>query len=133
MFFGAEPELQQQLVTVETAARGEVRAVLLILERARNPDAAFLSLLKKLEGNLRQRNISLLLCGVEADMGKALAGTGLEARIGADRIFSDRPNHDQSRRDAIQAAYDLLGENLCPGCPRRKENAAAYQPWDYSI
>ncbi len=133
LFFGAEPELQQQLVALETAARGEVRAVLLILERARNPDAAFLSLLKKLESTLRQRNISLLLCGVEADMGKALAGTGLEARIGADRIFGDRPNHDQSRRDAIQAAYDLLGENLCPGCPRRKENAAAYQPWDYSI
>ena len=90
-----------------------------------------MTLLQTLHNRLRQRDVALLLCGAAADLRKALASSGLEAQIGAGRIFSDLPSRDASRRDAIQAAYDLLGDARCATCPRRQESAG--QPWDYMI
>jgi SulP family sulfate permease len=86
LFFGAEPDLKEHCLAIEKAARGDVRAVVLELERARNPDAAFLGLLKALDRNLRQRNVSLILCGVEPGLGKALAAAGLAIPTGGERI-----------------------------------------------
>jgi len=131
--FGAEPELKDYFVAIERAARGDVRAVILALERARNPDAAFLNLLQTLDKGLRRRNVTLLLCGVGSDLGKALAGTGVGTQIGLRWIFGDRPSHDASRQDAIRAAYGLLGGSLCSSCPRRQENADSNEPGDYVI
>jgi SulP family sulfate permease len=114
LFFGAEPEMQRHLLAIDQAAGPEVRAVVLVLERARNPDAAFLNLLAGLERSLRARDVALLLCGVGAELGQALARTGLEARIGVGRIFS-------GVGDAVGAAYPLLGDARCATCPRRTE------------
>jgi MFS superfamily sulfate permease-like transporter len=114
LFFGSEVELKQSLLTIERAALEgtgppKVRAVILVLKRGRNPDAAFLNLLAGLIRMLRERDVVLFLCGVGADLGKALADIGLETQIGASRIFSDQPSRDASRRDAVHAAYKLLG------------------------
>jgi SulP family sulfate permease len=119
LFFGAQAELKQHLLTIEQAARGEVRAVILVLERARNPDAAFLSLLDGLVRILRNRDVALFLCGVGADLRKALAGVGLDAQIGASRIFSDQPSREAGQRDVVRAAYLSFGDTLCSSCPRR--------------
>jgi SulP family sulfate permease len=132
LFFGTEPELKRHLTAVEQEANGDVRVVVLVLERARNPDAAFLTLLGALARSLQKRGVALLLCGVGADLGKALANSGLEGQIGADRIFPDRPGRDGDRRDAVNAAYRLLGDSLCPHCPRRQEGAGG-EWWDYVI
>jgi SulP family sulfate permease len=127
LFFGAEPELKEHLAAVERAANGGARAVALSLERARNPDAAFLHLLNALDDNLRRRGVALLLWGVDPDLNRALARTGLAARIGADRIVADPPGHG-----AVESAYRLLGADLCPTCPRQPD-APANQPLDYLI
>jgi SulP family sulfate permease len=133
LFFGAEPELEKHLLAVERAAQGEVRVVILVLRRAHNPDAAFLGLLRQLHERLEQRNVALLLCDVQADLRRALAVTGLGPRIGADRIFRDRPGQGPSTRDAVQLAYKMLGDGLCAACPRRQEGAGADEPLDYVI
>jgi SulP family sulfate permease len=126
LFFGVEPELKKHFVAIEQAARGDVRAVMLVLERARNPDAAFLSLLRSLDRNLRRRDVALILCGVGPDLAEALARTRLADTIGAARICRDR-------RDAVEAAYKLLGDDVCSTCPRRQASDTAGPWWDYVI
>lgn len=133
LFFGAEVELKQHLLAIERAAHREIRAVILVLERGRNSDAAFLNLLDGLVRALRQRDVALFLCGVGADLGKTLAGIGLEAQIGASRIFADQPSRDASRREAVHAAYKLIGQALCSSCPRREESTETGESREYVI
>jgi len=131
LFFGAEPELKEHLAAVERAARDGAGAVVLLLERARNPDAAFLSLLDALEVSLRGRGVALLLGGVEPDLGRGLARSGLAARIGAGRIVEGRPGHDAGWREVVHSAYRVLGDALCSGCPRRP-SAGAGRPLNHA-
>ncbi len=133
LFFGAEPDLQKHFVTMGQEAGDEVRVVLLVLKRARNPDAAFLRLLEAFHRDLRRRDVSLLLCGVQPDLSQALAGTRLDARIGAERIFRDLPGRAPSTPDALRHAYELLGDGRCPACPRRQPNGSADEAVDYVI
>jgi SulP family sulfate permease len=111
LFFGAEPELEKHLAAIERAARAETRVVLLVLERARNPDAAFLRLLEKFHGQLQQRGVALILCGVQSDLAEALGATGVDARIDGSRIFFEHPGCDSGTRDSVRLAYSLLGES----------------------
>jgi SulP family sulfate permease len=123
-----------------------VRAVILVLHRARNPDAAFLHLLDEFNAHLRQREIALVLAGVQPDLSRALTNTGLDARIGVRQIFCDPkktnpqevsattfPGQGSSTWDAIHFAYGLLGDDLCSTCPRRKEAPPADRTIDYVI
>jgi SulP family sulfate permease len=112
---------------------GPVRVVLLVLKRARNPDAAFLTLLRAFLGPLRQRGVALILCGVQPDLDRALASTGLDVQIGAGRLFRDRPGQGSNTREAFDCAYSLLDKDLCAACPRRQDKARADQPVDYVI
>ncbi len=112
LFFGAEPELQRHLSAIDQAARGDVRVVILVLERARNPDAAFLNLVEKLARSLQVRGVALLLCGVGPDLRTSLARTGLDARLGADHLFGGEAGDRSSTQESLAAAYALLGEHL---------------------
>jgi len=133
LFFGAEPELEKHFGVIEHAAQGQARVVILVLKRARNPDAAFLNLLNGLHYRLQRRDISLLLCAVQADLSKALASTGVDARIGVNHIFRDQPGQNSSIGDAVHFAYHLLGDNLCSTCPGRQQKAGTNQPSEYVI
>ncbi len=138
LFFGTEVELKQHLQEIERAAlrelaSPEVRAVILVLERGRNPDAAFLHLLDNLVRALRKGNVVLFLCGVGADLDKAMTDIGLAEQIGTARIFSDQPSCDVSRRDAVHAAYKLLGDSLCSSCPRRQKIPGGGESSEYVI
>jgi SulP family sulfate permease len=159
LFFGAEPELDKHFAVIEQTAIADhfgaatdiernhkVRAVILVLHRARNPDAAFLTLLEDLNSHLRQRDIVLVLAGVQPDLSRALKGSGLEARIGVQKIFCDPkklnsrevpatnfPGQGSSTWDAIHFAYHLLGDDLCATCPRRKSPPPPDRTMDYVI
>jgi SulP family sulfate permease len=128
LFFGAEPELASHLATIERSAQGEVRAVVLVLKQARNPDAAFLHLLRDFHSRLCRVNATLLLCGVHSDLRKALASTGIDSQIGVSRILCESATHDSSIREAVEMAYSLLGANLCATCPRRNGKLRAEEP-----
>jgi SulP family sulfate permease len=133
LFFGAEPELEKQLTSINQAAASNVGAVILVLKQARNPDATFLTLLSTFHARLRSRGIALLLSGVHPDLGKALASTGLDRKIEATRIFPEQPGQDSSIPDALQRAYELLGDHRCLTCPRRLETPGKDQPWEFVI
>jgi SulP family sulfate permease len=132
LFFGAEPYLARHFAAIEHAAQKDVRAVILVLKRARNPDAAFLNLLSTFADKLRKRDVTLILCGVEPSLDRSLVRTGLQERIGSSHIFCTQPDKDTSLPDAVHFAYTLLGDNVCPLCPRH-QNAEIRAPSDYVI
>ena len=109
MFFGAGAELAKHLATVDEAARGAVRTVILSLRRARNPDAVFLSALRVFCAGLHARGVTLLLCGVRSDLLNALAATGLTATIGEEHIFAEDQPDNSSECSAVRFAQNLLG------------------------
>ncbi|HYV39033.1 MAG TPA: STAS domain-containing protein, partial [Gemmataceae bacterium] len=134
LFFGAEPELDKHLTAIVTETRkGKGRVVILVLKGARNPDAAFLHLLRKFHGDLDTRGVDLLLCAVLPDLAKALTITRLDELIGINRIFHDGPVPGVSTHQAVLFAYGLLGNDYCSICPRKQPGGGRDEPLVYEI
>ncbi|MCI0702442.1 MAG: SulP family inorganic anion transporter [Planctomycetia bacterium] len=110
LFFGTEVELARHISTVSKSAQGEVRVVILVLKRGRNPDAGFLNQLRDLHETLRARGVILLLCGVQTDLMKCLTTTHLARMIGLERIFADGANGQPAEGEAIKFAQRFLAE-----------------------
>jgi len=108
-----------------------VRVVVLRLKRVRNPDAVCLVLIDAFLSRLEARGVKVLLCGVRHDLAKVLRSTGLEGRL-AGRLFLEVLGPSSSTLDAVRHAYELLGSDVCPTCPRRHE-AANREGWYYMI
>lgn len=139
LFFGAEPEIEKHLSAIQNAipvssvapsCEGETnsatsasRVVILMLRQARNPDGAFLNLLAEFHESLSRRNATLILYGVQSDLSKALASTGLDEQIGKQHIFPVSPEVNGASREAVRLAYEMLGDNHCLACPRRQASA----------
>jgi len=119
LFFGAAPEVENHLATIERTLPAEGRVVVLYLKRAHNPDAAFLSLLIDFHRRLSKRKVALILAGVREDLAAGLRSTGLDAVIGRHQIVP-LAVPDTSTREALTRAYDLLGTDHCPACPREQ-------------
>jgi SulP family sulfate permease len=86
--FGAAAELERHLSRIEMTIRSETRAVVLCVKRARNPDAAFLGLLERFHCRLQERHIVLIVQGVRPDLAMGLRRTGLDVRIGKEKIVA---------------------------------------------
>ncbi len=107
--FGAAPDVETHLASIEKQAGPEARVLVLFLKRARNPDAVCLNLLASFQGHLRSRNIVLILCGVRPDLAKALGNTGLNTEIGDQNIIAETGGTGASTRYAITRAQEILG------------------------
>jgi hypothetical protein len=103
---------------VAGAARGDARAVILVVRRGRNPDAGFLNLLRDLHADLGSRGVTLLLCGVQPELLDGLLATGLVESIGADRIFTNGPPEQPCGAEAVTFAL-----KLCDDAPPTAEPA----------
>jgi SulP family sulfate permease len=120
LFFGSAPVLGEHLDTVEKRAEPGVRVVVLRVKRVRNLDAVCLALIESFFERLEARGVTLLLCGVREDLARVLRSNGLETRLKG-RLFMEKPVLLSSTMEAVRHAYDLLGGDLCPTCPRREE------------
>lgn len=122
LFFGASPDLERHLEKIENlAADGAVRVIVLRMRDARNPDGVCLHLIGDFIRKLEQRKVAVLLCGVRADLMRAMVNTHLATQLGPQRVFRESKG-GSSTLDAVRAAYDLLGGDLCSTCPRREES-----------
>jgi SulP family sulfate permease len=120
LFFGSAPDLEDALAEIARRARDGIKLVVLRLKRARNADAVCLTLFDNFLEQMEKRNVTVLLCGVRRDLVKVLHTSGLEARLGNQRIFREVVG-SSSTLDAVRHAYELLNDDLCPTCPRRGE------------
>jgi SulP family sulfate permease len=133
LFFGSAPVVEQHLATIDQQARDGVRVVVLRMKRVRNPDAVCLGLLDDFITRLQSRKVAVLLCGVRRDLAKALRTSRITDRLGPQRIFREAPSVWSSTLDAIRHAYELLGDDLCPHCPRRNQELTGTESWYYMI
>lgn len=121
LFFGSAPNFEEHLALINERAGADIRVVVLRLKRARNPDAVCLGLLGDFVHRLQQRKITVLLCGVQNDLAKALRNTGLEGTLGTHHIFREGQGAWSSTLDAVRFAYGLLANDVCATCPRRDD------------
>jgi SulP family sulfate permease len=133
LFFGSAPELEEHLSTIDRRADQGIKVIVVRMKRVRNPDAVCLGILDDFLQRMEARAITVLLCGVRRDLARTLRSTGLEARLGPERIFRETASVWSSTLDAIRHGYGLLGNDLCATCPRRNEMANGKEGWYYMI
>ena len=126
LFFGAATSLEAHFDAIDGRIGPETRVVVLRLKRAHNPDAVGMSMLIGLYERLEARGVRVLLCGVRREMAGLLRRTELGGKVPADQIFLEEPVRRTSTIRAVRHAYDLLGDDLCPSCPRRDEARELY-------
>ncbi len=133
LFFGSAPDLERLLSALEARVEAGGRVVVLRLKRVRNPDGVCLRLLTDFVDDMDFRKVPVLMCGVRREMAIALRATGLEARLGPQRMFHEAPSVWSSTLDAVRQAYELLGDDLCAACPRRTGPGTGREAWYYMI
>jgi SulP family sulfate permease len=122
LFFGAAPDLEKHFDHIASVSlKNGVRFVVIRFKHTRNPDAVCIERLESFLETMDQCGIQVFLCGVRRDLAKALHRSGLDYKIGPNRIFREGPAASSSTLEAVLHAYGELGSDLCPTCPRRTE------------
>ncbi|MFO0863419.1 MAG: SulP family inorganic anion transporter [Gemmataceae bacterium] len=122
LFFGAAPDLERHFDNVTSIAiKNDVRFVVIRLKHARNPDAVCIERLESFLETMEHCGVQVYLCGVRRDLAKALHRSGLDHKIGTNRIFREGTAAFSSTLEAVLHAYGELGSDVCPTCPRRSE------------
>ena len=80
---------------------------------------------------MERRSVTVLLCGLRRDFDQAIANRNFYDWLPADRVFRENAGAPgSSTLTAVRFAYDLLGDDVCATCPRRKpvepDNGAFY-------
>ncbi len=135
LFFGAAPELEQHLETVAQRAEQGIRVIVLRVKRARNPDAVCLEVLNRFIERMRQRDVTVVLCGVRPDLMKILESGGLVQRLGVEHVFVFEETGAiwSSTLEAARFAYQIIGDDVCETCPHRHDNLGEKEGWHYII
>jgi SulP family sulfate permease len=131
MFFGAAPELEEYLNELRRHVEQGARVIVLRLKRIRNPDMVCLEQLQHFLQEMQQKKVPVLLCGVRPGFAHALARLGFHHWLPKEWLYLEEVDVGSSTLEAVRHAYELLGEDLCPTCPRRAE--AGQPEWYYMI
>jgi SulP family sulfate permease len=133
LFFGAAPELDEHLAELGRRAEQGARIIVLRLKRARTPDMVCLERLQHFLHDMRGRGVTVLLCGVREDFARALDDVLFRGILPPECLFLEDAATGSSTLRAVRRAYELLGNDLCPTCPRRREREADKGEWYYMI
>jgi SulP family sulfate permease len=132
-FFGAAPELEEHLDDLRRRAAEGARVIVLRLKRSRRPDMVCLEHLQSFLQEMERRKVPVLLCGVRPDMARAFHSLRFHHFVSSDCIFLEDVMVGSSTLSAVRRAYELLGDDLCPTCPRRRELDSEKAAWHYMI
>jgi SulP family sulfate permease len=135
LFFGAAPQLESHLDAVDHLLAAGVRVIILRVKYARNPDAVCLSVLERFIDRMAEAHVVVLLCGVRPDLVKALDASRIIDRAGPERVVVF-PEHDKiwtSTREAVEYAYQLIGNDKCEVCPTCTSANPDAPAWSYYI
>jgi SulP family sulfate permease len=133
LFFGAAPELDEYLAELSRRVEQGVRIVVLRVKRARNPDMVCLERLQHFLEAMHARGVTVLLCGVRPDFAQALRNVFFDRTLPPECLFLEEPMAGSSTLRAVRRAYELLGEDRCPTCPRLRELEPDREDWYYMI
>jgi SulP family sulfate permease len=118
LFFGAAPELDRHLETINSRTRERgIHHVVLRLKRVRNPDVVCI---EKLEHFLREGQINgltVLLAGLRPELQAALANLKFFEWYPAERFFPEEDERYSATLRAVRYAYSLIDDaNTCAHC-----------------
>lgn len=131
LFFGAAPELDRCFTALKQRINGGLRIVVLRLKRTRNPDMVCMERFQHFLHDMEEKKIPVLLCGVRDSFQQAMNNLRFHEWLPAERVFrEDSSAPGSATLNAVRYAYELLGDDLCDACPRRKppdpDNGALY-------
>jgi SulP family sulfate permease len=133
LFFGSAPELEGYFDDLRRRVTEGVRVVILRVKRTRNPDMVCLERLQHFLEEMHARKVTALLCGVRDDFAQGLRNLRFHHWLPAACIFLEDAAAGSSTLKAVRYAYELLGADLCPTCPRRNEREPDRGEWYYMI
>lgn len=109
LFFAAAASLEAKLDQIENALTESTQIVVLRLKRARNPDAVGMNLLEDFLANMKERGVSVVLCGVRPALKTVFDKAGMTGRVGTEKIFVEQPVRQTSTHQALEyAAHQLI-------------------------
>ena len=131
LFFGAAPDLDRYFDELRQKIDAGVRIIILRVKRTRNPDMVCMERFQHFLRDMEQKAVTVLLCGVRADFDQAMKNLHFYDWLPAEQIFRENAGLPGSATAAaVRYAYDLLGDDMCDTCPRRKpaepDNGAFY-------
>lgn len=132
LFFGSAPEFERILESIETSSNPELRIVILRLKRARNPDSVCMKLLQRFIERMHRNGRTVMLTGVSRDVLQVFANVGILELVGGRNVFREESEIWKSTIEALQRAYELLGNQRCVHCQRQFKNTTA-EDWTYMI
>jgi SulP family sulfate permease len=119
LFFGAAPELDRCFADLESRLDG-LRMIVIRVKRTRNPDIVCMERIQHFLLEMRQRQVTVFLCGVRPDFAQAMSNLRFYEWLPSDCVFFEDPaSLGSSTLAAVRHAYDLLGSDVCDHCPRR--------------
>jgi SulP family sulfate permease len=133
LFFGAGPELAACFAELKTRVDQGARVILLRVKRTRNPDMVCMELLERFLRDMHARGVTVLLCGVREDFAAVLHRLDFSRWLPRDCVFHEDGGLYSSTLRAVRRAYELLGDDLCATCPRRREREPDRGEWYYMI
>ena len=133
LFFGSSTELADALEKIQERTADGAKVLLLRLKYARNLDGVCLDLLETFIDDMASRGVTVILCGLREGLFRVLQNVGWEKRLGPGRIFREGPAVWSSTMQAVERAYELLGQDRCNTCPMRSAEPAEARSWNYMI
>lgn len=117
LFFGAAPELDRIFDRLKQRTRdGGIRIVLLRLKRTRNPDMVSLESLEHFLCDMRQHQVTVLLCGIRPDLAARMSNLRFNHWLPPEHVFFEEPELYSSTLKAVRYAYQILPQNSCRHC-----------------
>jgi SulP family sulfate permease len=117
LFFGAAPELDRIFDSLKRRTRDAgIRIVVLRLKRTRNPDMVSLERLEHFLRDMRQHEVTVLLCGVRPDLADRLSNLRFNDWLPREHVFFEEPELHSSTLKAVRYAYQILPQNSCQHC-----------------
>lgn len=132
LFFGASPAFEESLERIEAETTAQ-QIVLLRLRYVRNWDAVCLHVLHDFIERMQANQRIVLLSGVREDAYKAFKNVGIVEELGEEKVFREVPELWSSTFQAIQYAYQLLGDQRCAHCPRAAGPIQPADDWSFII
>jgi SulP family sulfate permease len=133
LFFGVVPHLDELFAELRGRVDEGVRVILLRLKRIRNPDMVCMERLQRFLEDMQDRQVPVLLCGVREDFARALHNLRFHHWHPLEYVFLEDATLGSSTLKAVRRGYELLGDDLCPSCPRRTTPGPDNQTSHYMI
>src|SRR5208282_5194787 len=109
LFFGAAPEFDRYFEEIKHRLRREhIALAVLRVKRTRNPDMVFMERLEHFLHEMKVQGITILICGIRADLAHALQNLRFEEWLRPGHLFPEEREEYSATLKAVRRGYGLI-------------------------